>query len=152
MRRIHLWSSGVLPAVFLVTFLLLVRDSAACDCKPPPAPKEALEKSAAVFVAKVVKIEDDPVSARGRKVHVEVEKWWKGGDTATLIVSTAKSGATCGYGFREGGRYLVYAYGEKGKNEPLLVSLCSRTRTLEQAETSGDFKELGDGKPPVGKR
>lgn len=48
-----------------------------------------------------------------------------------------------------GKKYLVYAGAAEEKNQPLHVSLCSRTRTNEEAEKGGDFKELGEGKAPV---
>lgn len=103
-----------------------------------------MEGSAAVFLAEVLRIENDRQS---HLVTLQVERWWKGGDSATLTVSTAKSGAACGYNFRKGERYLVYAHGG-AKDKPLRVSLCSRTRTAKAAKMSGDFKELGEGKAP----
>jgi hypothetical protein len=132
----------------LVACALLFVSSAllACDCKPSPEPKKALEQAAAVCLAEVTKIEEDGESHR--MVTLKVERWWKGGEKSELIVTTHKSGATCGYGFQKGGKYLVYtSAGEK--NKPMRVSLCSRTRTKEQAEKSGDFKELGEGKAPA---
>lgn len=117
---------------------------AACSCVPPPPPKKALENAAAVCLAEVTAIEEDGFN---RTVTLKVEKWWKGGDAAEVTVSTAKDGATCGYGFQKGTKYLVYASAsEKGK--PLRVSLCSRTATAKDAEKAGDFKELGDGTAP----
>ena len=114
----------------------------ACDCKPNPPPKKAMEEATAVCLAEVTKIETE---GQVRTVTLKVEKWWKGGDKAELVVSTAKSGATCGYGFEKGNKYLVYARALE-KNQPMHVTLCSRTRTEQEAEKSGDFKELGEGK------
>ncbi|MCE9562993.1 MAG: hypothetical protein K8U57_13200 [Planctomycetes bacterium] len=103
-----------------------------------------MEGSAAVCLVEVTKLEEE---GQNRTVTLKVEKWWKGGDKEELIVSTSKNGASCGYGFEKGSKYLVYANaGEKDK--PLRVSLCSRTRTEKEAEKSGDFKELGEGKAP----
>jgi hypothetical protein len=118
----------------------------ACDCKPPPAPKKALEFSAAVFLAEAIKVED---AGQERTVTLKVEHWWKGGEAAEITVRTSKSGASCGYGFEKGKKYLVYAHAEP-KQKTLHVSLCSRTRTVKEAETDGDFKELGEGKAPEG--
>jgi hypothetical protein len=117
----------------------------ACSCAPPPEPKKALEVSTAVCLAEVVKVEE---AGQERTVTLKVERWWKGGDAAELVVSTAKSGAACGYGFEKGKKYLVYARAAE-KDKPLHVSLCSRTRTEKEAEKSGDFKELGEGKAPA---
>jgi hypothetical protein len=129
-----------------VALALLLLDAAfalTCDCKPPPPPKKALEAAAAVFLAEVVSIDD--AMAPARLVTLKAEKSWKGIDGEKIVVSTSKSGASCGYPFQKGQRYLVYAYaGTNGG--PLHVSLCSRTRTAKEAEASDDFKELGEGK------
>ncbi len=117
----------------------------ACDCAPNPPPKEALKKASAVFSAKVVKIEE---AGAQRSVSLEVLRAWKGVEEKKLVVSTAKSSASCGYGFQEGKTYLIYAYKED-KAPMLRVSLCSRTQALDKAE--GDLKELGEGKPVVEK-
>ena len=117
----------------------------ACDCAVPPPPKEALKKATAVFSAKVVKIEEAGLQ---RSVTVEVLRTWKGVDEKKIVVSTAKSGASCGYGFQEGKTYLIYAYQEE-KAPMLRVSLCSRTQAIDKAE--GDLKELGEGKAVVEK-
>lgn len=117
----------------------------ACSCAPPPEPKKAMEGSAAVCLAEVVKIEEVDFN---RTVTLKVSRWWKGGDAVELVVSTHKDSATCGYGFQKGTRYLVYAHRQGEKDKTLRVSLCSRTRTEKEAEKSGDFKELGEGKAP----
>jgi len=117
----------------------------ACSCPGPPPPKKALEAATAVCLAEVVKIEE---GEQQRMVTLKVEKWWKGGDKAELVVSTGKNGAICGYSFERGKKYLIYAGGGE-KDKPLRVSLCSRTRTEKEAEKSGDFKELGEGTAPV---
>lgn len=109
-------------------------------CRSTP-PKKALEAAAAVCLPEVVKIEE---AGQERTVTLKVEKWWKGGGKAELVVSTAKSGAACGSGFEKGKKYVVYA-GVEEKGKPLGVSLCGRTRTEKQAEAGGDFKELGEG-------
>src|ERR1043165_3276562 len=94
-----------------IGMLVLAGFVAACDCLPPPPPKEAMAKSAAVFLARVVKVVDDPAGAE-RTVTLDVERWWKGDKAKMITVSTAKSGAACGYGFQVGSRYLVYAHAE----------------------------------------
>jgi hypothetical protein len=95
----------------------------------------------------VTKIEEE---GQTKTVTLKVEKWWKGGDKPEVTVSTAKHGATCGYGFQKGGKYLIYAHAP-GKDKSLHVSLCSRTRTEKEAEKSSDFKELGEGRAPAKK-
>lgn len=130
--------------VLIAASLLFGSQAFACDCAEPPAPKKALEGATAVFLAEAVKVE---VEGQTRTVTFKVERWWKGGDKQDVIATTHKSGATCGYGFEKGKKYMVYAGAEKDKS--LRVSLCSRTRTETEAEKSGDFKDLGEGKKPT---
>ncbi len=137
----RLWMCGISIATLIAGLVLSVE---ACDCKPAPEPTDAVKAAAAVMLGKAVKLEADPASG-GWRVTLEVERWCKGGEAATVQVVTSKSGAACGYHFGVGNRYLVYAGGDA---KQLFVSLCSRTRTAEQAEKSGDFKELGEGKKP----
>src|SRR5437879_6296609 len=112
---------------FLLTACLLalgpVTELAACSCPGPPPPKKALELSTAVFLGEAVKVE---VEGETRTVTFKVDRWWKGGDKQEVDAATHKSGATCGYGFEKGKKYLVYAR-EEEKQKTLQVSLCSRT-------------------------
>lgn len=117
----------------------------ACSCAPPPPPKAALEGAAAVFLGEAVEVS---VEDQTRTARLKVGRWWKGGAATEVAVATHKSGATCGYGFEKGKRYLVYAHQEEGQ-KLLRVSLCSRTRTEAQADKDGDFKALGDGTKPA---
>jgi len=130
--------------VSLLALVALALEARACDCAPNPPPKQALAKAAAVFSAKVDKIEDEGVA--GRKVTLSIHEVWKGVQGKTVVVSTAKSGAACGYGFQQGQSYLIYAHAE---GNGLRVSLCSRTIPLDKAKD--DLKELGAGKPAEGK-
>jgi hypothetical protein len=62
-----------------------------------------------------------------------------------LEVHTALWGASCGYPFKEGEEYLVYAYsGKRG----LEVDLCNGTQRLAEAEAH--LEVLGAGKNPTG--
>jgi hypothetical protein len=68
---------------------------------------------------------------------------WKGQAAPTIKVKSAQSGASCGYEFKEGQRYIVYA---RGAGDALEVSLCSRTSL--QTAASSDIAELGSGTIP----
>lgn len=65
---------------------------------------------------------------------------WKGPEQETLEVRTPSAGPSCGYPFKEGQEYLVYAY---GKEEPFKVDSCGETTPLSEA--SADFEALGNG-------
>jgi hypothetical protein len=121
----------------------------ACSCAPPPPPGEARDGSAAVFAGQVTAIEaPGPVgglinSADPVKVTVQVSQVWKGSLNSTLVVTTARDSASCGYSFDLGGEYLVYAYDAEGE---LNTNLCSRTAPLQSA--GEDLNVLGEGAAP----
>jgi hypothetical protein len=58
-------------------------------------------------------------------IILAVEKYWKGSASGTTTVETADPSicCTCGFEFRSGERYLVFASGA-----PLRTSSCSRTQ------------------------
>jgi hypothetical protein len=79
----------------------------------------------------------DPV-----RVTFRVNTVWKGPQHTTLTVTTAQDSASCGYGFKGGENYLVYA---GGFEDDLQVNLCSRTQLLSGAQE--DLVALGEGNP-----
>jgi len=130
--------------ILIIASFLLVNISTVfgCSCVLPKASSEALKEATAVFAGKVVGI-DAPSglvisSADPVKVTFNVSKVWKGPTYKTLVITTARNGASCGYSFKEGEDYVVYAY---GKETELSTGLCSRTKLLSNAEE--DLKELG---------
>jgi len=147
-----MWTPIFLPkspwSCLLTLFMgtgLFCSDIFACDCGPPPPPADALANAHAVFLAEVVGIET--IKETGLlKVTMRVTRWWKGGDKSEVTVQTSSSGKACGYEFQKGGKYLVYAHSEDGC---ISVSQCSRTRTDKEADASGDFGALGEGKEPA---
>jgi hypothetical protein len=73
-------------------------------------------------------------------VTFEVYAVWKGPAYSNITVTTARSGASCGYMFEEEQEYLIYA---DGSADNLTVSMCSRTQPLGWAEE--DLATLGEG-------
>ncbi|WP_405107784.1 hypothetical protein MHH28_27930 [Paenibacillus sp. FSL K6-1217] len=143
----------VLCALIVFMTLLTVRPQVtyACSCAVSPSPLEALEKSEAVFEGTVVRVKEkfklmkssmDPVS-----VTFQVGARWKGELGEKVTVTTAQSGASCGFEFTKGERYIVYAgkeeAGDKEGTAKLTVSLCSRTALFSGAQD--DLNELGAG-------
>ena len=149
-----MWTQNFLPkspwSCLLTLFVgigFFCSDVFACRCAPPPPPADALAEAHAVFLAEVVGIAT--IKETGLlKVTMRVARWWKGGDKSEVTVQTSSSGARCGYGFQKSGKYLVYAHSE-GKDGVISVSRCSRTRTDKEADASGDFGALGEGKEPA---
>ena len=122
----------------------------ACSCAPPGSPVEGLNNASAVFTGKVVALAEPsggfgPISSADPvTVTFQVYTVWKGSVSQTTTITTARSGASCGYTFDKGGEYIVYAYGQENN---LSVGLCSRTQPLDTAEN--DLEVLGAGAPPL---
>ncbi len=137
-------------AVALVSLglLALLPDCAsACSCalvgSQQERAKQALSDSTAVFSGEVVAVEKEAATAYHpgtSKITLRVSEAWKGPAQETLEVSTPSQGSACGYPFKEGQEYLVYAY---GKEEPFEVDLCSGTKQLSDADA--DLRVLGEG-------
>ena len=132
----------VLGAVFLIPDC-----ASACTCAIESNPKERVElavsDSEAVFSGEVVDFEEgaDSTTIFGpiETVSFRVSEVWKGPQRETLEVSTPTQGSACGYAFKEGQEYLVYAYtGKQG----LETSLCSQNKPLSKAEA--DLALLGN--------
>ena len=109
----------------------------ACSCAPPPAPKIALENSAAVFVGRVTAVKN---SQFNNKFQFSVSKQWKGIDGKTASIVSATNSAACGIVFDKDRDYLVYAYKIEGDDQ-LRTNLCTRTKRV--ADAADDLAELG---------
>ncbi len=116
----------------------------ACSCVTPAPPRASLQSSAAVFDGTVSRIERDPTAGPFAEVRVTfvVHTQWKGVTASPVRLVTQGDSAMCGYAFRLGQRYLVYA--DRLPAE-LSVGLCSRTRPYDVAEAT----ELGPNEPPA---
>ncbi|WP_341346770.1 hypothetical protein [Paenibacillus sp. FSL H3-0469] len=146
------WLMALCALIVFMT-LLTVRPQVtyACSCAVFPSPLEALEKSTAVFEGTVVSMKEEfklvQSSADPVQVTFQVGARWKGDMGEQVTVSTAQSGASCGFQFTKGERYIVYAGEEKagdgGGTAKLTVSFCSRTAFFSGAEE--DLNELGAG-------
>lgn len=138
----------LLTLIIINLFLINLSLVNACSCILPAPPKESLEKSTAVFAGKVVDV-DVPIgivisSADPVKVTFDISKVWKGSNYKTLVVTTARDGASCGYSFKKGEEYIVYTYGEGDK---LSTGICSRTKLLVNAQE--DLEGLGEANLPT---
>ena len=89
-----------------------------------------------------------------RNVRVDFDQVtaYRGTQGPTLTAFTADSGASCGYAFKEGERYLVYAH-RSANGTQLEVSGCSRTRPIAEASEDLAFLEaLGTSSGSTGAR
>ena len=142
---------GVLASVVLAVlgFVFLIPDCAfACTCvlaegSQKEIVKDALADSQAVFSGEVVKI-DRPSGPGWNTADLETDTFrvsesWKGPEGSMLEVRTQVSGASCGYPFKEGQEYLVYAH--EGK-QGLEVDGCGATKLFSEA--GADLTLLGN--------
>lgn len=134
----------------LISLAVTASPAFACSCAlPGPSPQDYLQGPTAIFAGKVIKIEKPTGSTSSTadliNVMFETSRWWKGPGTKTFTIFTAREGASCGYPFKEGEKYLVYSSKEKesGRWE---TGLCDSNKVL--AEADSDLKELGTGQTP----
>jgi hypothetical protein len=110
-------------------------DALACSCGDIGPACQNYFQVAAVFVGTVESItsapDQDPPYGKLR-IEFAVAETFRGTLSSKATAFTATSGAACGYQFKVGERYLVYAHGAK-EGARLDVSICSRTRLLSQA-------------------
>ena len=143
--------ASVVLAVLGAVFLLPPQCASACQCTMPPDGRDAeraLADSEAVFSGEVVEVYPPAPWKSSATIETDtfrVSEVWKGPEHRTLEVHTALFGASCGYPFKEGQEYLVYAYAGK---QGLEVDLCNGTQRL--AEAQADLEVLGAGKKPTG--
>lgn len=142
----------ILASIFMSILLIgsFPSISSACSCAELPSVGEELERSQAVFSGKVVDIREKR-SLNGytsKSVLFEVTNTWKGVKQSQIIITTGQGGGDCGFNFKEGEEYLVYAnestmYGAKS----LVSVICDRTSELSSLQE--DLKILGEGQLPI---
>ena len=128
---------GLLVAVIVTP---LSTSAFACSCLAYPADEaeavaRAWPETDVVFAGKVVAIKPaTPGQGRWTKVTFEVSDTWKGTDgDGQLVVTTASDSAMCGYPFKAGERYVVFA-NRRPQSDELTTSLCSLNRLEGTAE------------------
>jgi len=97
----------------------------ACSCGPQQSISEAFTEAEAVFLGEVTSFEQGVA-------HFKTERGWKGIFSNKLSVHTNPSPSLCGYSFKTGKRYLVYAF--KRKDGTLTTFLCSRTSPADSSK------------------
>jgi hypothetical protein len=112
----------------------------ACSCAPSPPPLEARDRANAVFVGTVSGLAPADPAGADMLITFDLQQTWKGPTGPQLTIVTASSSASCGYEFKRGEQYLVYAAAQAGQ---IRTSLCSRTALF--AGASEDLATLGPG-------
>lgn len=114
----------------------------ACSCMGPRPPCEAYWDASAVFVGTVNFVSTVSGKVAGyesenRVYRFHVDRKFRGVEGNEIEVMTGMGGGDCGYGFRLGGQYLVYAY--QDEQNVLWTGICSRTRELTKAVEDLEF-------------
>jgi hypothetical protein len=132
--------SRLVVALLSATTVVLVsaENASACSCMGPNPPCQAVWQAGAVFTGEVVSVTDvertiegQPALAfRGRRARVRVLESFRGTPGAEVDVFTGAGGGDCGFGFVQGGRYLIYAYRE---SNGLATGICTRTALIAKA-------------------
>lgn len=145
--------ASLVLAILGVVFLLPPQCVYACSCggfegSQREIVERALSSSEAVFSGEVMDFEkgtDSSIYGSIETVSLRVSEVWKGPERGTIQVSTPTQGSACGYPFKEGQEYLVYA--DEGK-QGLQVNACGPTKPLSEAQAN--LEVLGAGKNPTG--
>jgi hypothetical protein len=137
--------SVLLTAAALLVLLASASTAEACSCFGTGGPCESFGAASAVFVGTVVDRTD-----RSKPDEKGVVEWtpfvyrfsvlqpFLGVESAEFEVSSGRGGGDCGYGFRKGETYLVYAYGG-GDGKPPSTGICTRTRPVADAAEDLEF-------------
>lgn len=125
-------------ALLLLWLVLLASDANACDCLfGGGAPCQEYWKASSVFVGTVsyssrVTLDDgSDFKRQQRLVRLTIDQVFRGIDGSEVEVLTGLGDADCGYEFKLGGQYFVYA--NRSKDNRLYTGICSRTRPLSEA-------------------
>jgi protocatechuate 3,4-dioxygenase beta subunit len=135
-----------------LVFLLMVlsSDANACSCASGGKPCHDYWKATAVFTGTVIykssttyKLGEYDVAAR--LIRFNIDRAFRGVKGKEVEVRTGLGDSDCGYNFRLGGQYLVYAY-DAGDN--LATGICSRTRPISEASDDlAYFQGLATAEP-----
>jgi hypothetical protein len=134
-----------LTAALFIVCVASSRAALGCSCMGDRPVCEAYWQASAVFVGVVTGVREPPrLTPEEAMKRAEAGEWpqrtftfaverpLRGVEGAQVAVGTGLGGGDCGYGFRVGERYLVYAYREQ-KTGKLSTGICTRTRPLARA-------------------
>src|SRR5207302_269465 len=137
--------------------VLSVKSAQACSCAGGASPCQEYGTASAVFVGMPISVRtfarpvnrdgDDLDNFAPRTFRFSIETSFLGITSPEMEVSTGLGGGDCGYDFKIGKRYVVYAY-KSGKAGRLVTSICSRTNPfIIEARSNrpydGDPRRLG---------
>jgi carboxypeptidase family protein len=145
-QRLKLLSIGSLA----LALLSLSENAFACECWLTRPPCEEYWQAEAVFIGTPkelswIEFEDklpEPVIKRKQPVfHFSVDHAFRGVTGSQVEVLTGMGGGDCGYGFKIGEQYLVYAIRDAEHKKMLYTSACHRTRPVRNAGEDIEYIE-----------
>jgi len=143
-QRLKLLSIGSLA----LTLLSFSDTAFACTCRQPHLPCEAYGQAEAIFIGTVKELSwieeeekiDDLIIKRQRLVfRFSVDQAFRGVNGAQVPIITGLGGGDCGYSFKIGEQYLVYASRDYRKKEMFSTSICTRTRPVRNADEDLEY-------------
>jgi hypothetical protein len=143
--KYSLLSQRWLGPILVLILLCSPQAAKACSCAAYP---DDIEKAVTMAYAQADVIFLGDVTAkrsrflgilRQREVTFRVRDRWKGSITDTTLVRTNIGEAACGFNFKKGNSYLVFAHWVRQKQH-LMTSFCDLTRT--EAKAKGAISEL----------
>jgi hypothetical protein len=140
MRRIFCIAGTALFAT-----IVSIANASACSCAGPGAPCQDYGRATAVFIGTPISVRTAEQTSTRSPGEIDwlpvtfkftLEQSFLGVESREVEVSTGRGGGDCGYNFKLGNRYVVYAYRSQNR---LATSICSRTKLLEDAKEDVDF-------------
>lgn len=150
----------------VAALMLCAHVAAACSCRGVPSVEEARASAAFVIVGRVVLAEAPAprpasetdttmVESTGDMIRYAIVplESWKGPVADTLIIYSARSSSSCGFGMSSNREYLLYVSsypealggrewaGGKPKGPTLTVGSCDRNK--RRADAASDIRALG---------
>jgi hypothetical protein len=140
-------SKWAIAGVVVAGTLLSALPVQACSCGRPEHPCAEWPESTAIFVGRVTDVRVLPttrarpdgsaVATNDLAVRFAVSETLKGESVTSIEVRTANSTSSCGYPFKRGVTYLVFARAEPATDGPRLsTSWCSSNAEIGRADGS----------------
>ncbi len=128
-----------LLTIFALLFIFSAGVAEACSCMGYPSVCGSYQMADAVFIGSVQRVEQPPLVkdedgeeyAAGQTAYIQVEKVFKGMKQQTEVIFRTE-GSSCDAIYKEGQRWLFYAYYDK-KSKRWSTHACDRNTRIEDA-------------------
>lgn len=155
--------SFILAMLGISLFAVNNETTYACTCAPFDSLESELDVTDVVFDGVLLSLQevksskeyyllnkDSTYFSEGWKASFQVNGGWKGEPSSQLEVFTAEHSAACGFEFKVGERYVVFA--REDENGKLRTSICSSTSKLKDdsalLDQLGAYTYVNDNKAP----